>query len=127
MGGTRSSGPHRRRWLGESSDVTQGPSKWAGEWLRWAGCGRRAVTLIEAPPTSLERRDPLLKLRPIRGKAPGWHGNYSTHTLPQSVGGDGKVSRLSFPHFLARPLVELEGPPGNSDCPRIFPAAAPRP
>lgn len=59
MGGTWSPGPHRRGWLGESGDATQGPSKWAGEWLRWAECGRRVVTLIEAPPPSLERRDPL--------------------------------------------------------------------
>lgn len=45
----------------------------------------------------------LLKLGPIRGKAPGWHGNCSTLSLPQSAGDDGKLSPLSGPHFLANP------------------------
>lgn len=72
------------------------PSKWACEWLRWGALGgvwEKVVTLYRgsAPCLGAETVG-LLKLGPIRREAPGWHGNYSTLSLPQSAGGDGKAS-----------------------------------
>lgn len=112
VGGTWSPASRRRGWLEGSRDVTQGPSKGAGEWLHWTGGWEKngdVIRRLRPLPESSETR--LLKLGPIRGKATGWHGNSSTLTLPQSVGGEGKASPWYLPSLPGPTKCGARGPP----------------